>query len=244
MPLLMRLRVVLFYLLLSASAAVWCVLITPIALFLSVRWRVKVIIEWWSAIAVWLARNIVGIRYEVTGRENIPNQPGVILANHQSTWETFFLPGLFRPQTQLIKRELLYVPFFGWAFALAKPIAIDRTKARDSLQQLTRTGGERLKDGMWILVFPEGTRNAPGETIKFSRGGAALACANNAPIIPVAHNAGEYWPRHGWAKNPGTVKVMIGPPIYPTGGDPRSIVAANKQAEAWINQQLQSLRNT
>ena len=167
----------------------------------------------------------------------------MILANHQSTWETFFLPRVFRPQTQLIKRELLYVPFFGWAFALAKPIAIDRSKARDSLQQLTRTGGERLKDGMWILVFPEGTRIAPGETVKFSRGGAALACANNAPIIPVAHNAGEFWPRQGWAKKPGIVKVMIGPAIYPAGADPRSIVAANKQAESWINQQLQGLKD-
>jgi 1-acyl-sn-glycerol-3-phosphate acyltransferase len=96
---------------------------------------------------------------------------------------------------------------------------------------------------MWILVFPEGTRIAPGETVKFSRGGAALACANNAPIIPVAHNAGEFWPRQGWAKKPGTVKVMIGPPIYPAGADPRSIVAANKQAESWINQQLQGLKD-
>ncbi len=135
------------------------------------------------------------------------------------------------------------MPFFGWAFALAKPIAIDRSKARDSLQQLTRIGGERLKDGMWILVFPEGTRNLPGQPVKFSRGGAALACANGAPIIPLAHNAGEFWPRHGWGKKPGTIKVMIGPAIYPAGADPRSIVAANKQAEAWINSQLQSLRD-
>ena len=214
MALLMSLRIALFYLLLSTSAAIWCVLIIPVALFLNVRWRVKVIIEWWTRVAVWLTKHIVGINYEVIGRENIPDQPGVILANHQSTWETFFLPRLFRPQTQLIKRELLLVPFFGWAFAR-----------------------------MWILVFPEGTRIAPGETVKFSRGGAALACANNAPIIPVAHNAGEYWPRHGWGKKPGTIKVMIGPAIYPAGADPRSIVAANKQAESWINAQLQSLRD-
>ncbi len=243
MSLLMSLRVALFYLLLSTSAAIWCLLIIPVAPFLNVRWRVKVIIEWWTGVAVWLTRHIVGIHYEVSGQENIPDQPGVILANHQSTWETFFLPRLFRPQTQLIKRELLLVPFFGWAFALAKPIAIDRSKARDSLQQLTRIGGERLKDGMWILVFPEGTRNLPGQPVKFSRGGAALACANGAPIIPLAHNAGEFWPRHGWGKKPGTIKVMIGPAIYPAGADPRSIVAANKQAEAWINSQLQSLRD-
>ena len=243
MSLLMRLRVTLFYLLLASSSGIWCVLIVFVAPFLSTRWRIKVIIEWWTRAAVWLTKTIVGVNYEVIGRENIPDQPGVILANHQSTWETFFLPQLFRPQTQLIKKELLYVPFFGWAFALAKPIAIDRSKARDSLQQLTRIGGQRLADGIWILVFPEGTRKEPGEQVKFSRGGAALACANNAPIVPIAHNAGEYWPKQGWSKKPGTIKVMIGPPIYPAGSDPRAIVAANKQAEAWINSALQSLRD-
>lgn len=238
MSVLMALRVTLFYLLLSASAVLWAIPVLLIGPFLPYRLRFKVILEWWCNVAIWLARHMVGIRYEVTGLENIPDQPGVILANHQSTWETFFLQTIFKPQTQLIKKELLYVPFFGWAFALLKPIAINRSKARSSLQQLNRIGGQRLRSGMWVLVFPEGTRVQPGQPIKFSRGGAALACANNAPIIPVAHNAGEFWPRHGWGKRPGTVQVHIGPAIQPKGQDPRSIVEAHKQAEGWVQQAM------
>ncbi|SDT13036.1 1-acyl-sn-glycerol-3-phosphate acyltransferase [Halopseudomonas xinjiangensis] len=234
-------RVVLFYLLLSASAGIWGLLMLVIAPFLPYPWRYYLIVNRWCRFAVWLTRHIVGIRYEVTGRENIPNQPGVVLANHQSTWETFFLQQVFSPQTTLIKKELLYVPFFGWAFALARPIAIDRSNARDSLKQLSKAGGERLAEGIWILVFPEGTRVLPGQPAKFSRGGAALACANMAPVVPVAHNAGEFWPKAGWGKRPGKVTVMIGPAIYPKGPDPRSIVEVNRQAENWVNQALESL---
>lgn len=238
----MFVRVTLFYLLLSASAGIWGLLMLIIAPLMPYRWRYHMIVNWWCRCAVWLTRHIVGIRYEVIGRENIPEQPGVVLSNHQSTWETFFLQQVFSPQTQLIKKELLYVPFFGWAFALARPIAIDRSNARDSLKQLSKEGGERLAEGSWILVFPEGTRVLPGQPAKFSRGGAALACANMAPVVPVAHNAGEFWPKAGWGKRPGTVTVMIGPAIYPKGPDPRSIVEVNRQAEGWVNEALDSLR--
>jgi len=242
MSLLMPLRVVLFYLLLASSALVWGVLMLLLAPMLSYQWRYKLIVGVWSRLAVLLAEHIVGIRYQLIGSENIPDQAGVILANHQSTWETFFLQQVFRPQTQLIKKELLYVPFFGWAFALVKPIAIDRSKGRDSLKQLSSQGGRRLAEGIWILVFPEGTRVLPGSPIKFSRGGAALACANMAPVVPVAHNAGEFWPKVGWGKRPGTVTVMIGPALYPKGSDPRSIVELNKRAEEWVNEALLSMR--
>ncbi|MFA5679427.1 MAG: lysophospholipid acyltransferase family protein [Pseudomonas sp.] len=242
MSVLMVLRVTLFYLLLSSSAMIWGMLMLLIGPFLSYRTRYKVVLEWWCRMAIWLTEHLVGIRYEVSGQENIPDQAGVILSNHQSTWETFFLQQIFRPQTQLIKKELLYVPFFGWAFALLKPIAINRSKARSSLQQLNRIGGERLRDGVWVLVFPEGTRVLPGQPIKFTRGGSALACANNAPVVPVAHNAGEFWPRHGWGKRPGTVQVKIGPAIYPKGQDPRSIVEVNRQAEAWVQQAMREMQ--
>lgn len=238
MSVFMGLRVILFYLLLSTSAVLWAIPMILIGAFLPYRLRFKLVLQCWCRLAVWLAKTVVGINYRVTGLENIPDQPGVILANHQSTWETFFLQLVFAPQTQLIKKELLYVPFFGWAFALMKPIAINRSKARSSLQQLNRIGGQRLREGLWVLVFPEGTRVAPGEPIRFSRGGAALACANNAPIVPVAHNAGEFWPRRGWGKRPGTVQVHIGPAIHPKGQDPRSIVEAHKQAENWVQQTM------
>lgn len=242
MSLLMPLRVILFYALLASSALIWGVLMLLLAPMLSYQWRYRLIVGVWSRLAVWLAEHIVGIRYELIGQENIPDQAGVILANHQSTWETFFLQQVFRPQTQLIKKELLYVPFFGWAFSLVKPIAIDRSKGRDSLKQLSTQGGKRLAEGIWILVFPEGTRVLPGTPIKFSRGGAALACANMAPVVPVAHNAGEFWPKVGWGKRPGTVTVMIGPPLHPKGSDPRSIVELNKRAEEWVNDALLSIR--
>lgn len=235
---LMPVRVFLFYLLLASSAILW----TPLALIVSpllpYRWRFRVVILWWTRWAIWLARYLLGIRYRVTGLENLPAEHGVVLANHQSTWETFFLQQIFLPQTQLLKRELLYVPFFGWALALMKPIAIDRGNARDSLKQLSRIGGQRLAEGLWILIFPEGTRKLPGSPIKFSRGGAALACANQVPVIPVAHNAGCFWPRQGWSKTPGTIDVMIGPALYPKGSDPRSIVELNQRAEQWISQAL------
>ena len=238
MSLLMPLRVALFYLLLSASAGIWGLLMLIVAPFLSPHWRYTLIIGWWSRMAIWLTKHLVGIRYEVVGRENIPEQVGVILANHQSTWETFFLQQVFRPQTQLIKKELLYVPFFGWAFALAKPIAIDRSNGRDSLRQLATVGGKRLAEGFWILVFPEGTRVLPGTPVKFSRGGTALACSNNVPVVPVAHNAGEFWPKVGWGKRPGTITVTIGPAMYPKGSAPRSIVELNKRAEQWVNDSM------
>lgn len=241
MRLLMPLRITLFYLLLASSACLWSILMLVLAPLLPFRWRFGLVVECWTRFAIWLCKVMVGIRYEVSGLENIPDQAGVILANHQSTWETFFLQQIFRPQSQLLKKELLYVPFFGWALALMKPIAIDRSKARDSLQQLTRIGGQRLRDGMWILVFPEGTRKAPGTPIKFSRGGAALAVSTQVPVVPVAHNAGEHWPRHGWNKHPGTIKVMIGPAIYPKGSDPRSIIEVNREAEAWVNQALSAI---
>ena len=244
MSVLMALRVTLFYLLLSTSAVLWAVPMLIIGLFLPYRLRFTLVLQCWCRMAIWLTRHLVGIRYEVTGLENIPDQAGVIVSNHQSTWETFFLQLIFKPQTQLIKKELLYVPFFGWAFALLRPIAIDRSKARNSLQQLNRLGGQRLRDGIWVLVFPEGTRVEPGQPIKFSRGGAALACANQVPLVPVAHNAGEFWPRKGWGKRPGTVRLHIGPAIYPTGADPRSIVETHKQAEAWVQQTMHQIHNT
>lgn len=242
--LLMPLRIILFYLLLATSAILWAPVALLISPLLPYRWRFRVVIQWWTQWAIALAKHLVGIRYRITGLENIPDQRGVILANHQSTWETFFLQQVFSPQTQLLKRELLYVPFFGWALALMKPIAIDRGNARDSLKQLSRIGGQRLAEGLWILIFPEGTRKEPGSPIKFSRGGAALACANQVPVIPVAHNAGCFWPRHGWGKHPGTIDVMIGPAMYPVGTDPRAIVELNQRAEQWITQALSQVKSS
>jgi 1-acyl-sn-glycerol-3-phosphate acyltransferase len=229
-------RTFFFYLLLASSSFFLCTLSVFIAPFLPFRARYRFVNQSWCRCAVWLAKVVVGIRYEIKGLENIPAQPCVILANHQSTWETFLLSALFEPLSQVIKRELLYVPFFGWAMAMLKPIAIDRSNPKAALKQLAKQGHERLEQGAWVLVFPEGTRMPPGQIGKFSRGGTSLAVNANLPVLPIAHNAGEFWPKKGWNKKPGTIQVMIGPALHAEGSGPRAIAELNDRAFAWISQ--------
>ncbi|NQD95752.1 1-acyl-sn-glycerol-3-phosphate acyltransferase [Pseudomonas sp. CrR25] len=229
-------RTFLFYLLLSASACIWCILSVFVAPFLPFRARYRFVVQAWCRSAVWLAKVLVGIRYEVVGLENIPQRPCVILAKHQSTWETFFLSALFEPLSQVVKRELIHVPFFGWAMAMLRPIAIDRSNPKAALKQLAKQGHERLEQGAWVLVFPEGTRIPTGHIGKFSRGGASLAVNANLPVLPIAHNAGEFWPKQGWGKTPGTIQVVIGPALHAEGSGPRAIAELNDRAFAWVTQ--------
>ncbi|QKE65142.1 1-acyl-sn-glycerol-3-phosphate acyltransferase [Aquipseudomonas campi] len=235
------LRTFLFYLLLSSSSFFWCILCVFIAPFLPFRARYRFVIQAWCRCATWLAKTVVGLRYEVEGQENIPQQPCVVLAKHQSTWETFYLSALFEPLSQVVKRELLYVPFFGWAMAMLKPIAIDRSNPKAALKQLAKQGHERLGQGAWVLIFPEGTRIPPGQIGKFSRGGTSLAVNAGLPVLPIAHNAGEFWPKHGWAKYPGTIKVVIGPVMHAEGSGPRAIAELNERAFAWVQQTQQRI---
>lgn len=234
-------RTFFFYLLLSSSSFFWCIFCVFIAPFLPFRARYRLVIQTWCRCATWLAKVVAGIHYEVRGLENIPQQPCVILAKHQSTWETFFLSALFEPLSQVLKRELLYVPFFGWAMAMLKPIAIDRSNPKAALKQLAKQGDERIKQGAWVLIFPEGTRIPPGQIGKFSRGGAALAVNAGLPVLPIAHNAGEYWPKQGWAKYPGTIQVVIGPVMHAEGEGPRAIAELNERAYAWVAQTQQQI---
>lgn len=234
-------RTFFFYLLLSSSSFFWCIFCVFIAPFLPFRARYRLVIQTWCRCATWLAKVVAGIHYEVHGLENIPQQPCVILAKHQSTWETFFLSALFEPLSQVVKRELLYVPFFGWAMAMLKPIAIDRSNPKAALKQLAKQGDERIKQGAWVLIFPEGTRIPPGQIGKFSRGGAALAVNAGLPVLPIAHNAGEFWPKQGWAKYPGTIQVVIGPVMHAEGEGPRAIAELNERAYAWVAQTQQQI---
>lgn len=234
-------RTFFFYLLLSSSSFFWCIFCVFIAPFLPFRARYRLVIQTWCRCATWLAKVVAGIHYEVRGLENIPQQPCVILAKHQSTWETFFLSALFEPLSQVVKRELLYVPFFGWAMAMLKPIAIDRSNPKAALKQLAKQGDERIKQGARVLIFPEGTRIPPGQIGKFSRGGAALAVNAGLPVLPIAHNAGEYWPKQGWAKYPGTIQVVIGPVMHAEGEGPRAIAELNERAYAWVAQTQQQI---
>ncbi len=241
MKALYSLRIVLFYLLLGFTAFAWCLVSLVAAPFMGFRARYRFVVQTWCRSAVWLARTLIGLRYEVSGQEHIPARPCVILAKHQSTWETFFLSAYFEPLSQVLKRELLRVPFFGWAIMLLKPIAIDRDNPKAALRQVAKQGQERLEQGAWVLIFPEGTRMPVGQAGKFSRSGAALAVNAQLPVLPIAHNAGLYWPKAGWGKRPGTIKVVIGPAMRAESEGPRAVAELNQRAEDWVNAQVSAL---
>ena len=199
------------------------------------RYRV---ISGWSRLVIWLARIVLGIRFQVEGREHLPSVPSVILAKHQSAWETLAFQHIFPPQVHVLKRELLWIPFFGWGLALMSPIAIDRRRGVAALRSIARRGQKRLEQGFWVVVFPEGTRVAPGESRDYQPGGAWLAAASGAPVVPVAHNAGLFWPRNAFLKRAGTVTIRIGPSIDSTQCDPLTI---NAKAKEWIEEQQKAL---
>jgi 1-acyl-sn-glycerol-3-phosphate acyltransferase len=230
----------------SALFALALVLVTPPYAFVAllsfplprlVRYR---IISGWSRLVVLMARALCGIRWRVEGGERLPPKPAVILSKHQSAWETMAFQVIFPPQSYLLKRELLWIPFFGWGLALMSPIAIDRGRghAAAALRQLVRRGKERLAQGFWVVVFPEGTRVAPGERRKYQLGGALLAEHSGAPVVPVAHNAGLLWPRRAFVKRAGIITVRIGPTIDSAGRDAATI---NALAEQWIEDQQRTL---
>jgi len=196
------------------------------------------IISTWTDIALWMVRNIVGIHYRVIGEENIPPRPSVILSKHQSAWETMALQHVFPRQVYVLKKELLRVPFLGWGLAQMPMISIDRRAGKDALQQIVEQGRARLDAGFWVVVFPEGTRVAPGTTRRYKVGGAWLAVNTGVPVVPVAHNAGEFWRRRAFLKYPGTVTVSIGPAIDSTGLSADEI---NARAAAWIEAEMRRL---
>ena len=196
------------------------------------------IISGWSRLVVSLAKLILRIDWQIEGRENIPARPSVILAKHQSAWETMAFQLIFPPQVLVLKRELLWIPFFGWGLALMSPIAINRSRGVAALRAIARRGRERLAQGFWVVVFPEGTRVAPGATREYHPGGAWLACGSGAPVVPVAHNAGLFWPRNAFVKRPGRVTVRIGPQIDATNRDPKTV---NEIARTWIEEQQRAL---
>jgi 1-acyl-sn-glycerol-3-phosphate acyltransferase len=232
------LRSLLFYLGYSLATLVWGTLSVLIGWVLPSRPRFLFIIGAWTRICLWWLKVTCGIRHEITGREHIPDQPCVVLCRHESTWETLFLQTLLAPQATIIKRELLWIPFFGWAFALNKPIAIDRGTPRSALKRLITVGKARLAEKIWVVLFPEGTRKPSDEIGRFQIGGAALASAAEAPVMVIAHNAGDHWPAHELRKRPGTIHVRIMPPFQTIGRDSKSIIA---EAEAVMSEGQSSL---
>jgi 1-acyl-sn-glycerol-3-phosphate acyltransferase len=181
--------------------------------------------------AVWWARVSCGIRHEVIGAENLPAGPVVVLSKHQSAWETLFLQAWLQPATTVAKRELLRIPFFGWGMALTRPIAIDRDKPAQALKDVIRQGCQRLAGGERVIIFPEGTRTLPGEQREYSAGGAMLAVKAGVPLLPIALNSGDCWPRGTLIKRPGVIRVVLGEPLPAAGGSAKDLT---QRARDWI----------
>jgi len=211
-----------------------CLLWAPLPL----KWRYRLTIGW-PRLAIWGARVITGIRWDIKGKENLPDAPAIVLSKHQSAWETLFMPAyLPREVCFVYKKELNRVPFFGWGLALLRMIPIDRSKGRDAFEQVVKLGQQRLNEGRWPLLFPEGTRVAPGKEGRYKMGGALLATRTGVVVVPIAHNAGECWPKNSFLKKPGLITVSIGPPIETAGRDAEDV---NRQVRDWIENEMRQL---
>ena len=192
----------------------------------------------WGRFTIWWLKQTCQLSYQVQGLENIPKVPAIILSKHQSAWETIVYQQIFPSQVWILKRELLWLPLFGWTLASLKPIAIERKNLRQAMQQIVEQGKQRLAEGLWLVIFPEGTRVLPGEKKRYGIGGALLAEKSGSPIVPIAHNSGEFWPAKGFIKRPGTIQVVIGPVIEPSGKTYQEI---NALAEKWIEETMMTL---
>lgn len=234
-PVLM-LRSVLFWIGFIINTAFFGLLI--LLLFLTPSdFRLKIARQW-SLVNNVLLRLFCGITYRVRGLENLDVKNAIVLCKHQSTWETLALHSFMPLMRWVFKRELMYIPIFGWALALTDPIAINRGTGRVAIKQLLDEGTKKLEAGKWMILFPEGTRTAPGKTHKYKIGGALLAEHSGYPVIPVAHNAGEFWPRHSFIKWPGIVDVVIGPAIETRGRQADDI---NEEVHRWIEDTMKTI---
>ncbi len=193
----------------------------------------------WCRLAMWGARFFCGIRIVVEGRENLPAEPSVIMIKHTSTMETLWQVTAFPRTTWVLKREIIWAPIVGWAIGLAlRPIAIDRSGGSSAVKQVISQGKQKLADGTWVTVFPEGTRMAPGETRRYGVSGAALAREAAVPIVPVAHNACDLWTRRSFSKKPGTVRFCIGPTVDATKQSPKD---TNLIVQDWIESKMHEI---
>ena len=197
-------------------------------------WTYGVAVAWVDSM-LWLLRRLCGLDYRVEGLEHLPKRSSIVLMKHSSAWETLAQLQIFPRQTWVLKRELMWAPILGWVIWLLEPIAIDRRGGGVAVQQVVEQGRARLTAGFWVMVFPEGTRMPVGQTRRYGLSGVLLASALGLPVIPVAHNAGYFWPRRGWLKRPGTIRVVIGEPIETRGADPRLV---NEQAQRWVEDTL------
>lgn len=228
------LRTILFYLGYGSAlfvCACLCLLIGP---FLPLHRRFY-LFTLWNAFALWWLKVCCGISLEISGEHKLPPGPFVIISNHQSAWETIHFYRYFRPVSAILKKELLNIPFFGWAIRLLQPVAIDRSKRISASRMVLSKGTETLNKGISVLIFPEGTRTNPGEMKRFSSGATTLAIESKYPVLPLAHDAGKCWPARKFLKYPGKIRLIIGEPIPSEGRETKEMTA---EVEAWIRAAL------
>lgn len=231
-------RSLLYFACLVISTTLFGITLATFGWLLSFSGRSKIANQW-ARVNLIMQKSICGLDFQVDGLENIPSKNTIVLSKHQSAWETIALRCILPPeQTWVLKQELMWIPIFGWALAAAQPIAIDRKSGRRAAGQIIEQGSKRLKQGRTVVIFPEGTRVAPGNRKKYGIGGGLLAEKTGYPVLPIAHNAGVFWRRRGIKKFPGTIQVVIGPVINTNG---LSAIEINKRAEQWIENTLSQL---
>lgn len=226
-------RSLVFFILMSVL--VLCFLpVAFVGLLVSPNNRMR-LLRGWSYGVAWLLKVLCGLKHEITGYENIPDESVVFMIKHQSAWETMIMQIILPPAVWVLKRELLWIPIFGWAVACTEPIALNRKNRRSALDSLIAQGREKLQQGRNVIIFPEGTRTPYGAKTKYKLGGSRLAIATEAKIVPVAHNAGKFWKRRSLTKYPGTIKVAIGPVIETAGRTPEAVT---EDVRSWIEDQM------
>ena len=238
MKLIGAIRALIYYAAFYPVTIFWAIICLVFARFLPFKPRFYFITAINHFYIIWL-RIACGVKVNVQGRENLPKEGAyVAIANHQSEWETIYFQLLIQPQVVVLKQELLKIPFFGWALALLEPIALDRSQKRGALKVLLEQGKDRLSRGIPLLIFPQGTRLPAGELGKWNKGGAMLAVSNQVPMVAIAHNAGRFWPGKSLLKTPGTIDVVISPPIDTTE---RTVDDVHTEAVAWLTPTLESI---
>ena len=227
-------RSTIFYLGYLSSGIMASFLACMIGPFLGLENRLK-LFSLWPKFANWFLHISCGIKVEVIGQENLPTEPCVIVSNHQGQWETYSMQYLFHPMCTLLKKELLYIPLWGWAMKMLNPIAINRNKPKEAILQTLEEGSDRLKRGMYVLLFPEGTRVKAGRVGKYARSSFELAKRNGVMVLPLCHNSGDCWPAHKFIKKPGKITLIIGEPFY---------VENSKQSASDVKEWVEKKLNT
>lgn len=230
------LRSLAFWIVFPISLVLFATLLILAAPFsLKTRWA---LVQYWVHFILWWLRVTCRLTHEIQGSEHIPETAGIVFSKHQSTWETIALQQIFPLQVWVAKRELMWIPFFGWGLWLMKCIHIKRGSGKAAIKQLVTQGKARMQEGIWVVIFPEGTRIAAGTQGRYRIGGAVLAEQSGREIVPVAHNAGEYWPRRSFIKRPGVIQVRIGKPISPQGKTAQQLL---DEASGWIEDRMKEI---